>query len=281
MANRQGRWKLRKGEGWPARITGREALGMWSWPNHLRIGVLALDHWNDLRSFSRSAATRWLMYHREWKGQQQPLEQRDQEALRDTHYRTDELELGDLVHQIDQIHALFAVPIALVNGVDTDMTRPPIGLRGLAQTDAQPLASWSISCAWRDRSRRRAEDCVGNRCHRSAEPNTSYWRRRISRVAKPDIERLMADVRAAVLARKRSAAAATDPIGLAPLPENLLARKAGQKLQHHPLVPLAERHVAEAHQRFPNEGVDPVILGMKGLGDEGTKCIGAAVHSPK
>ena len=32
---------------------------------------------------------------RERKGQQQPLEQRDQEALEITHYRTDELELGD------------------------------------------------------------------------------------------------------------------------------------------------------------------------------------------
>ena len=91
---------------------------------------------------------------------------------------------------------------------------------------------------------------------------------------------------AAVDARKRSAAGATAPIPdrtrLAPLPDqtlHLLARKAGrdqQKLQYHPLVPLAELHVAEAHQRFPNEGVDPApILGMKDYRlvalDEGTK----------
>ena len=98
--------------------------------------------------------------------------------------------------------------------------------------------------------------------------------------------RQQTDVRAAVLARKRPAAAASTPIPdrprLAPLPDqtlHLLVRKAGrdqQKLQHHPLVPLAELHIAEAHQRLPNKGVNAVpILGLKDHRlvalDEGTK----------
>ena len=50
-------------------------------------------------------------------------------------HRADMLELGDLVHQIDDMDAFLAVPVALVDGVDADKAGPATGLRALAYTD--------------------------------------------------------------------------------------------------------------------------------------------------
>ena len=72
VANRQGRWKLRKED----KVACAKRRGMWSWPNHLRItwaflpstSALSLEcRARDLvnrptRSFPSSSATRWLMY---------------------------------------------------------------------------------------------------------------------------------------------------------------------------------------------------------------------------
>ena len=65
---------------------------------------------------------------REREGQQQALEQRHQEALGDAGHGADELELGDLVDQVDQVDPLDAVAVALVDGVDADVARPPLRL---------------------------------------------------------------------------------------------------------------------------------------------------------
>ncbi len=101
---------------------------MWSWPNHLRTtlaflpstSVLSFERrvWylvNSARSLSSSRATRWLMYSLpfvgveaedgEREGQQQALEQRQPEALGDAGRGADELVLGDLVDQVDQVQS--------------------------------------------------------------------------------------------------------------------------------------------------------------------------------
>ena len=91
---------------------------------------------------------------RERKGQQQPLEQRDQEALRDTRHRTDELELGDLVHQIDQIHALFAVPSRLTGKLGRttrDVAEKRISMH---------IPPWSILAGFGSLSRRELSDLL-------------------------------------------------------------------------------------------------------------------------
>ena len=76
----------------------------------------------------------------EREGQQQALEQRQQEALRDADDGADELELGDLVDQVDQVDALDAVAVALVDRVDADMARPALRLGRLAQADVHARA---------------------------------------------------------------------------------------------------------------------------------------------
>ena len=67
--------------------------------------------------------------------QQQAFEQRQKEALRDAGHGADELVLGDLVHEVDEVQALDAVAVALVDGVDADVAGLPVGLRRLAQAD--------------------------------------------------------------------------------------------------------------------------------------------------
>ncbi|WP_376780461.1 transposase [Stutzerimonas nitrititolerans] len=68
---------------------------------------------------------------------QQGLEHRQQEALRDTLHRADELELSDLIDEVDAVEALDATLIALVNRVDAQeagMAFGP-GLSALADGD--------------------------------------------------------------------------------------------------------------------------------------------------
>ena len=76
---------------------------------------------------------------------EQGLEQRREKTLGDCLDGADELVLGDLVDDIDEIHALGAVPVALVDGVDAQEAGPAIRPRGA------PLAH-------RHRSRPRSDD---------------------------------------------------------------------------------------------------------------------------
>ena len=69
--------------------------------------------------------------HGEGKQKQQRLQGRDQEPLRDAPHDTDVLVLGHLVHQIDNIDALHAVPVALVHGVDPQKPGTPFGAGAL------------------------------------------------------------------------------------------------------------------------------------------------------
>ena len=67
--------------------------------------------------------------------QQQALEQRQQEALGDADDGADELVLGDLVDQVDQVQALDPVAVALVDGVDAHEAGPAFGPRRLPQAN--------------------------------------------------------------------------------------------------------------------------------------------------
>ena len=81
----------------------------------------------------------------ERKQAEQGLEQRREEALGDRLDGADELVLGDLVDDVDQIHALGAVPVALVDGVGVQEAGQAVRPRGA------PLAH-------RHRSRPRSDD---------------------------------------------------------------------------------------------------------------------------
>ena len=71
----------------------------------------------------------------ERQGDEQLFQNGNQKCLRYLRHRADMLELGDLVHQIDDVDAFLAVPVALVDGVDADKAGPASGLRALAYTD--------------------------------------------------------------------------------------------------------------------------------------------------
>ena len=60
---------------------------------------------------------------------EQGREQRREEALGDRLDGADELVLGDLVDDVDQVHALGAVAVALVNGVDAQEAGQTVRLR--------------------------------------------------------------------------------------------------------------------------------------------------------
>ena len=60
---------------------------------------------------------------------EQSFEQRHQEAFGDRRDGADELVLRDLVHHVDQIHALGAVAVALVDGVDSQEAGQAVRLR--------------------------------------------------------------------------------------------------------------------------------------------------------
>jgi len=55
------------------------------------------------------------------KGEDEPLQDREQEAFADALDGGDELELGDLVDGVDEVQAFEAVQIALVNAVDAQI----------------------------------------------------------------------------------------------------------------------------------------------------------------
>ena len=60
---------------------------------------------------------------------EQTVEHRHQEALGDRHDGADELVLRDLVDDVDQVHALGAIAVALVNGVDAQEAGQTVRLR--------------------------------------------------------------------------------------------------------------------------------------------------------
>ena len=223
----------------------------------------------------------------EREGQQQALEQRQQEALRNADHGADELELGDLVDKVDQVDAFDAVAVALVHRVDADMARPALRLGRLAQADGHGR---------RLRLRpRRALGAVGRR--RAQVVDVSVGDRREARVvllpehlelAPQDLARgqprhlpvglvdvrQQPDVRRRVLARERPPAAVRAPVpdrpGLPPLPYQALhllardARRGPEELERHALVPLAQPPVAEPIQRVPHEAVRLVaVLGLE------------------
>ena len=66
--------------------------------------------------------------HGEGKQPQQRLQGRDQEPLRDAPHGADVLVLSHLVHQVDEVDALHAVPVALVHGVDPQIARQAVRL---------------------------------------------------------------------------------------------------------------------------------------------------------
>ena len=58
-----------------------------------------------------------------------PVQQRNQERLRDPGHGADMLELGDLVDQVDVVDALDPVAVALVDGVHAQVAGPAAGIR--------------------------------------------------------------------------------------------------------------------------------------------------------
>ena len=222
--------------------------------------------------------------HGEREGQQQALEQRQQEALRDADHGADELELGGRrpqavgFDQVDQVDALDAVAVALVDRVDAHMARPALGFRRLAQADGHG-----------GRLRLRPRGALGAVGRRGPEVVDVPVRDRREALEPGLPEHLVLapqhlargqpghlpvglvdvrqqpDVHRRVFAHERPAAAAAAPVphhaGPAPLPDQALhllardARRGDQEPQYHPLVALAEPAVAEALQHLPHEAV--------------------------
>ena len=71
----------------------------------------------------------------EGEGVDELLQDGQQEGLGDGLDGADELVLGDLVDDVDQVDALFAVEVALVDGVDAQETGPTAGVRLAALAD--------------------------------------------------------------------------------------------------------------------------------------------------
>ena len=139
---------------------------MWTWPSQRRVapgdvdvaepaahdvGVLALDEGvvvgvpgaglgelgvqlgeqaGDLAVDVLGAVVRVEAHDRKGEQVEQPREHGQQEALRDPRHGADELVLGDLVHRVDQVHALAAVEVALVHRVDAREPGTPLGAGG-------------------------------------------------------------------------------------------------------------------------------------------------------
>ena len=210
--------------------------------------------------------------------QQQAFEQRQKEALRDAGHGADELVLGDLVHQVDEVEALDAVAVPLVDGVHAHVSRPALGLRGLAQADGhghrlRPRPHGALR-AVRSGAAQVVDVAVGDRRealearvpeHLELAPqDLARGQPRHLPVGLVDV-RQQPDVDRRVPSRERPAAAAAAPVpdrpGLAPLPYQALrlleryARRGDEELENHPLVVLAEMPVAEALQRVPDEAV--------------------------
>ena len=71
----------------------------------------------------------------EGEGVDEPLQDGQQEGLGDRLDGADELVLGDLVDDVDQVDALLAIEVALVDGVDAQETGPTAGVRRAALAD--------------------------------------------------------------------------------------------------------------------------------------------------
>ena len=78
------------------------------------------------------AVVRMEADHDEREQAEQAFEYRHQEALRDRRNGTDELVLRHLVDNVDQVHALGAVAVALMDSVDAQEAGPAIRLRRAA-----------------------------------------------------------------------------------------------------------------------------------------------------
>ncbi len=63
----------------------------------------------------------------EWKAIDQRLQHWDEVAFADALDRSDSLELRDLVNRIDMVDPFGTVPVALMDGVDTDITGMAFG----------------------------------------------------------------------------------------------------------------------------------------------------------
>ena len=166
----------------------------------------------------------------------------------------------------------------LVDGVHAHVSRPALGLRGLAQADGhgRPLrlrphgalravrrgAAQVVDVAVGDR-REALEARVAEHLELAPQDLARGQPGHLP-VGLVDL-RQQPDVRRRVLARERpppaAAAAVPDRAGLAPLPDQALrllkrdARRGDEELENHALVVLAEMPVAEAVQRVPDEAV--------------------------
>jgi hypothetical protein len=67
--------------------------------------------------------------HDEGKGLDEALQDRQQEALRDSFDRAYELELGDLVDQVDVVEALDAVHVGLMDRIDPQEAGAALGAK--------------------------------------------------------------------------------------------------------------------------------------------------------
>ena len=215
---------------------------------------------------------------------EEPLEHGQQEAFGDRRRGADELVLGDRrpqavgVHRVDQVEALAAVEVALVDGVDAQEAGPALGPGAAALGDGHLHRPGEV--------RRGALAAVGGRGAQVVEVADRDPRQarealvaehlvlaahhlaggRPGHLAEGGVDvREQADVGRGVAAlegpRRRSAAAVDDAPGVPVLPQQarqLRPRQTGGLAEEAPqraLVGLAEPGVAEARQRALHEGV--------------------------
>ena len=242
------------------------------------LGVQLGEQAGDLAVDVLGAVVRMEAHDREGEEVEEALEHGQQEALRDRRHGADELVLGDFVHRVDQVDALAAVEVALVDGVHAQEAGAALGtgsaaladghLHGLRGVRRGALAAVGgrgaqvVEVADRDPGQAReapvAEHLVLAAHHLAGG--------RPGHLAEGGVDvREQTDVGRGVAAlegpRRWSAAAVDDAPGvhvLAHEARQLRPRQTGRLAEEaleRALVGLAEPGVAEARQRALDEGV--------------------------
>ena len=98
-------------------------------------GVQLLEHGRDPVVDELGAVVRVEALDDKGKKVDQALQHRDHVVLRDRRHRAHELELGDRVHDVDDVHALDPVQVPLVDRVHAQVPGLPHGIRRPALAD--------------------------------------------------------------------------------------------------------------------------------------------------
>ena len=219
----------------------------------------------------------------EGEGVDELLQDGQQEGLGDGLDGADELVLGDLVDDVDQVDALFAVEVALVDGVDAQETGPTAGVRLAALADGdldRPRFGRRRASAPVRRGLPQPVEVAVRQPRQTLEAEVAEDlelalqyppRRRAAQPAEDPVDlREQTDVgdHVAPLKRPRRAAAAVlDAPGcpvLADQPRQLRSRQPrhlAQKLLQQPLRRLVQSAIAEPHQRPTHE-----LVGARAIG---------------